>query len=260
MNDFDDTLQLFLDGFTAGDLAEPLPSFDDTAPVGAVRDAIEVRQLEVIGIRKSGMIEGWMSRDDATSVTGPLVGRSFDKSSVISDAASLNVVVQGLNSAPYLFVRSIGHVCGLIRRADLQKPAMRMWLFGLVTISELRVTRMIDEFCPQDMWQTYLSKGRLEKAHDLQHERQRRGQHPSLLDCLQFADKGQIVARDERLRRHTRFTSRREVEEFVRALQDLRNNLAHSQDLSNNWDIIHDLATNLHRIVLGPTGDATPST
>jgi hypothetical protein len=261
--DFADSLQLFLSGFTARELAEPLPSFDDTAKPSAVRDAIFAQHLEVVGIRNSGIVEGWMSRADATNDTNdtqPLVGRQFDESSVISDAASLHDVVQGLNSAPCLFVRSIGHVSGLIRRSDLQKPAMRMWLFGLVTISELRVTRLIDEYCPHDAWQTYLSNGRLQKAIDLQHERRRQGQQPSLLDCLQFADKGQIVARDERLRRHTRFASKREVEDFVKALQDLRNNLAHSQDLSGNWEIIHDLATNLHRIVLGPAGDAAPST
>ncbi len=260
MIDFADSLQLFLSGFTARDLAEPLPSFDDTTTAGTVRDAIHAQRLEVVGIRKSGIVGGWMSREDATNATEPLVGRQFDKSWVISDAASLNVVVQGLNSAPCLFVRSIGHVNGLIRRVDLQKPAMRMWLFGLVTISELRVTRLIDECCPQDAWQTYLSKGRLQKANELQQERQCRGQRPSLLDCLQFADKGQIVARDQRLRRYTRFASKREVEDFVKALQDLRNNLAHSQELSGNWDIIHDLATNLHRIVLGPDRDATPAT
>src|SRR5690349_18064288 len=107
---------------------------------------------------------------------------------------------------------------------------MRMWLFGLVTISELRVTRMIDELCPQESWRQYLSEGRLAKARELQEQRERRGQRPSLLDCLQFADKGQIVARDERLRERTRFSSKSAVERFVKSLQVLRDNLAHSQD------------------------------
>jgi hypothetical protein len=258
VTDFADTLQLFLSGFTARDLAEPLPSFDTTTPLGTVRDAVDAQQLEVFGIRKSGILEGWMSREDVAGAKEPLVGRSFDQAWIVPDTAPLNIVVQGLHTAPCLFVQSIAHVCGFIRRADLQKPAMRMWLFGLVTISELRITRMIDELCPQDAWKTYLSPGRLQKAHDLRQERQRRGQHPSLLDCLQFADKGRVVARDERLRRQSRFASRREVEEFMVALEDLRNNLAHSQELSGDWDVIHDLATNLHRIVLGPARDLAP--
>lgn len=130
---------------------------------------------------------------------------------------------------------------------------MRMWLFGLVTISEIRVTRMIDEFCPNDSWQTHLSEGRLQKARELQQERTVRGQNRTLLECLQFTDKGQIVAREDKLREYTRFNSKREVEKFVKSLQDLRNNLAHSQDISGDFEVIHLLATNLHRIILGPS-------
>jgi hypothetical protein len=129
---------------------------------------------------------------------------------------------------------------------------MRMWLFGLVTTSELRVTHLIDKRFPEGSWRELLSAGRMENARELQQERRRRNQDPSLLDCLQFADKGDIVARDERLRRLTRFSSRRAVETFVKALQHLRNNLAHSQDLSGDWEVILELAINLHRIVLGP--------
>jgi hypothetical protein len=253
VNESTDTLELFLSGFTARDLAEPLPSFDDSATLRAVRDAMNALKVEVVGVRKAGIVCGWMSRDDVVKSSKSLVGRPFAESTVISDRTTLSDVVQGLSGSPFLFVRSMGQVSGLIRRSDLQKPAMRMWLFGLVTISELRVTRMIDLYCRQDSWVKYLSEGRIQKAHQLRLERQKRGQQRRLLDCLQFADKGRIVARHEPLRQQTRFASQREVEEFVQGLEDLRNNLAHSQDLSGDWNMILDLTTNLQRIVLGPS-------
>jgi hypothetical protein len=195
----------------------------------------------------------------AADITEPLLSvddtaepAAIDLQSVIDDTTPLHEVVQGLNRSDYLFVNSAGQVSGVIRRSDIQKPPMRMWLFGLVTISELRVTRLIDEVCPDDAWQKYLSPARVAKAHSLQEERRRRGQSRSLVDCLQFADKGRIVARDERLRQLTRFKSRGEVDRFVASLQDLRNNLAHSQDISGDWEVISELAINLYRIVLGP--------
>lgn len=276
MSGSENSLNLFLNGFAARDLAESLLSFDGAAPLPVIREAMEARQLDVIGIRRAGVIAGWLTRDDVTEGREPQQCRAFEPPSVIADTASLNEVVQGLFVAdaasisadagsvghrhvrPCLFVRSFGEVSGVIGRRDLEKPPMRMWLFGLVTITELRVTRLIDELCPQESWQKYLSPGRLQKGRDFLHERRRRGQTRTLLDCLQFADKGQIVARDESLRARTRFASRREVEEFVKALQDLRNNLAHSQDISDDWPVIHDLATNLHRIVLGAPIESTP--
>lgn len=256
MADDDRSLDLFLAAFTARDLAEPLASFDETTDPALLRAVMERQQLEFAGIRSNGNVTGWLAKDDLTQ-PDPAT-RPLESAAVLADTSSLNEVVQALNRAPCVLVRSLGQIGGLICRRDLQKPAMRMWLFGLVTISELRVTRMIDEICPQDSWRRYLSEGRVEKARELQQERERHGQVRSLLDCLHFADKGRIVARDERLREQTRFSSKRAVEEFVQAFQDLRNNLAHSHDLSGNWEVICDLATNLHHIVLGKTPATKP--
>lgn len=252
MSDSNDRMSLFLNGFSARDLAEALASFDESTSFTSIREAMNARHLNLVGVRRSGLVAGWLSRTDLESERQVADFRAFNAESVVSEDASLNEVVTRLQAESCLFVHSFGQVSGLICREDLQKPPMRMWLFGLITITELRTTHLIEQFCPRNSWREYLSDGRIEKAVTLQKERHRRGQHPTLLDCLQFADKGQIVARDERLRSYSRFSSRRAVEEFVRALQDLRNNLAHSQDILGDWDVIIELATNVHRIVLGP--------
>jgi hypothetical protein len=254
MSDFDGSLNVFLNGFTARDIAEPLRSFDESADTAAIRAAMESQQLEVVGIRKSGLVAGWLARGDVSNDSQPPNCRPFDEASVVADSASLNDVVQKLSADSCLFLRTFGEVSGVIRMNDLQKAPMRMWLFGLVTITELRVTRMIDEVCPEGSWQQHLSEGRLRMAAALQEERRRRHQEPSLLECLQLTDKGKIVARDFNLRQMTRFSSRRAVEQFVKGLQDLRNNLAHAHDIAGDWDAIRDLAGNVHRIVLGPSG------
>jgi hypothetical protein len=76
-----------------------------------------------------------------------------------------------------------------------------------------------------------------------------------LLDCLQFSDKGQIIARNEEIRGLTQFQSRRQVEQIVKQLERLRNNLAHAQDIiATDWDTIVLLAENLDDILLGPAG------
>jgi hypothetical protein len=63
-----------------------------------------------------------------------------------------------------------------------------------------------------------------------------------LFDCLQFSDKGQVIARNEEVRKFTVFASRRQAEEAVKKLEQLRNNLAHAQDiLKSDWDTIIQL-------------------
>ena len=135
-----------------------------------------------------------------------------------------------------------GSVAGIITPADMQKAPVRMWLFGIVTLIEMRYAELIERHCQADSWKQYLSEGRLQKAEALLVERTRRNQSLRLFDCLQFSDKGQIIARNEDVRRLTIFTSRRQVEEAVGKLEQLRNNLAHAQDiLASDWDTIVQL-------------------
>jgi hypothetical protein len=132
-------------------------------------------------------------------------------------------------------------VGGIITRADLQKPPVRMWLFGIVTLIEMRFAELIERHCPADTWKKYLSEGRLQKAQTLLQERSRRNQGLELFDCLQFADKGQIVARNEDIRQQTIFNSRNQADTAVKNLEQLRNNLAHAQDTLADWDTIMQL-------------------
>jgi len=150
-------------------------------------------------------------------------------------------------------VSVFGQVGGIVTRSDLQKPPVRMWLFGMVTIIEMRVTRMIEQNAPGEDWRQSLSDARLEKAEALLAERARRNQDLDLLDCLQFSDKCQIVARNETLRARTQYDSRRKLEDAAKRLERLRNNLAHAQDIvSTDWETLVELSENLDNLLEGP--------
>ena len=158
----------------------------------------------------------------------------------------------GLANSPRLFVRVLGAVGGIITMSDLQKPPVRMWLFGMITLLEMRTSRLIELKCPGDSWKQYLSESRLQKAEALLEERKRRNQNLELIDCLQISDKGQIIARNEEIRRLTRMQSRRQTEQVIKMLESLRNNLAHSQDIiSCDWETIVRLCKDMERVISG---------
>lgn len=69
---------------------------------------------------------------------------------------------------------------------------------------------------------------------------------------LQISDKGQIIARNEGIRCLTRMQSRRQVEQAIKMLESLRNNLAHSQDIiSCDWETIVWLCKDMERVISG---------
>ena len=239
----DSLRRVFAEGFLVRDVAEPLVSFDAGASGAEVVALMRERRFDVVGVRRDGLVEAYAEQADLTQEACAAQARPIDEALLVADSAPLSEAVRGLSQSPRLFVRSLGAVSGIVTRDDLEKPSVRMWLFGMITIIEMRFTRLVEVGCAEDDWRQYLSASRLEKASELLALRRKAGQDPSLLDCLQFSDKGQIIARKAALRSFTRFASRREVEKAVRALESLRNSLAHSQSLTaHDWPAIVVLA------------------
>ncbi len=69
---------------------------------------------------------------------------------------------------------SAAQIAGVITRYDLQKAPVRMWLFGMLTLIEMRMTSQIEERYPGEAWSEYLSPARLAGARKLLQERRRR--------------------------------------------------------------------------------------
>ena len=242
--------RVFADGFVARDIAEPLVSFDASTAVSEVAELMERRNFDVVGVRKEGVVVGYVQRADLCGETCGERIRSIE--ATISDSASFADVVLGLADSPRLFVRVLGAVGGIITMSDLQKPPVRMWLFGMITLLEMRTSRLIELKCQGDSWKQYLSESRLQKAEALLEERRRRNQNLELIDCLQISDKGQIIARNEEIRHLTRMQSRRQTEQAIRMLESLRNNLAHSQDIiSCDWETIVWLCKEMEQVISG---------
>src|SRR5262245_48657410 len=178
--------RVFQEAFTARDIAEALVSFDSTASASDLISFMDDRRFKIIGIRHNGLVEGYVQRADLDANSCADRFRPFDESQVVSDSTPLFEVVLRLKEQPYLFVSAMGHVGGIVSRTDLQKPPVRMWLFGLVTLIEMRFTRMIEQFLPDGSWRSCLSEGRIQKAEKLQSERNRHHEDVNLLDCLQI--------------------------------------------------------------------------
>ena len=256
--------RLFFEGFTALDLAEPLVSFDADADALQVRQFLLEKDFDLVGIREHGLVRGYARREALTS------GRCGDQlvpfcaeSDLVPETASLVEVVRSLAINRQCFVTVLDQPSAIITLDDLEKPPMRMFLFGLITIAEMVMTDLLRWKYADDSWQELLSAARLTKARALQDERIRRGQQVGLLDCLQFGDKGWILSYDEQWRSAMGYQSRREMREAIKELETLRNNLAHTQAIiPQGWQRIvvacSRMEQNLDRINnLQPPGAAT---
>lgn len=225
--DYDQGTRNFFKAFTARDIARPLPSVDATNWPSTDPSP----PFHIVGIRRHGFIEGFAMLDDPTTL------RPFRSDQLLDDTASFAEVISALAKHDACFIRMLGTVNGVITREEIQHPFVRMWLFGIITMLEMRIVSLIETLWPDNTWTSLLSEGRIEKAQAMLHERIRRNQHSSLLSCLQFSDKMQIVIENETILREYGFPSKKMAKRVCKELESLRNNLAHAQDI-----VTHDFA------------------
>ncbi|MCU7812654.1 MAG: HD domain-containing protein [Candidatus Thiodiazotropha sp. (ex Notomyrtea botanica)] len=243
-------LRHFTESFKSVDIAEPLASFDADSRVEMVQEVMRSKGWIVAGLRDQGLVSGFVQLDDLDSGICRDYKRQFAKGQVLHGDASLSDVIQVLTRHECCFIALLGDLSGIILRSHIQKPIVRMWLFGMITIIEMNLISHIKEAYPEDDWQNQLSRKRLENAKKLQTERIRRGQAGDLLDCLQFSDKAQILINSDEALSQLGFATRRSAKKVIRDLESLRNNLAHSQDIiAHDWPQIARMTRRIEVLV-----------
>ncbi len=242
---------MFVESFSARDVLSPLISFDQDVPASEALALLQVEDEQVAGVRREGRIVGYVEEGDLVGDRSGDSIRAIEAGQTVEEDSALVDLVQVLTRRAFCFTTSAGNVTGVVARDDMNKPVVRMWLFGIVTIIEMYLTESIKSLHADDAWQSLLSRSRLEKALSLYNERRRRGRGGDLADCLQISDKVQILVKDAEFMQSLGFESMNQAKQSAKDLESLRNNLAHGQDIvTSDWAQIVRLARQVEGITL----------
>ena len=222
--------------FTAKDIAEPLHCFEDELSADQVGSYMQSHGYAVAGVLHEGKTSRYVLQADASAVDWKKCAKDIRPIQVVRPEAPLTDVIHVLTLRDWCFVSLEGQPAGVIGRQDIQKPLVRMWLFGMVTFFEMLMTTSISALWPDEEWISFLSPARLKKARYLHEERIRINQACTLLDCLQLGDKAHILMREQAVLDAFGFKTTGAAKRVVKDLEALRNNLAHAQDIvADNW-------------------------
>ena len=244
--------RMFAGLFSARDIAESIVSFDSGSPCDRVKHAMDLHRQDVASVRINGTVQGYIRRVDLSEGDCTDQIRHFTVDQVVSGDSALADVIHVLTRHDYCFVTGLGEIVGIVRRDDINKPMVRMWLFGLITMVEMMLVRLIEEYYPQESWQGEVSEKRLAMAKAFQAERQRRNQHCSLIECLQFSDKGRILLDRQQAMVRLGFDSKSVAKRSIKDIESLRNNLSHAQDIvAHDWAQIARLSQRMEELARG---------
>lgn len=216
-------------------LAEPLVSFDEEREASAIHEYLKNRDFDVAGIRRGGLVVGYVRRQDLVAGALREHVKEFEAADVVDETSPPLAVLERLVERPHVLVSIVDEVAGIITKGDLRKAPVQMWLFSLITLVEMHMLRLIRLKYPGGEWQALLKPQRLECARRRLDERCRKNEAIDLADCLQFADKRSVLEQSPELLailQISRASCKREFERLGR----LRNDIAHAQDsLANGW-------------------------
>lgn len=222
---------LFERGVTARVIAEPLRCCRTTDSAEEVRAELARLDFDVAGVLEpeSTRVIGWVARESLQEGTCGASVVSFAPYELISDSTPLVQLIQILAEAERVYVVERHGVSGIVTRADLQKPPIRTLLFGLISLLEMHLTYWVGQLFPNDTWRECLSEQRLAKVRDLVEARRQRNEDVGELDCLQLADKREILVRSRSALEILGFETKRQARDTLKDVEKLRDRVAHSQ-------------------------------
>jgi len=244
----DHGIRLFTTAFSARDILETLPTYDLRMIKPAFLKELSAHNAGAVGVREKGHISRYMLAEEIQF--GQIIIRTIEKQQQVSLDTPLATVIHILTRFSCCFVTINAEPVGVITRRDIEKPVVRMWLFGIIILIEMLLTKDIRCCWGNEEWLGFLSAGRIEKAQELQKIRQERGTKADLLDCLQFSDKLQIALNQADFQEASGFLSNKAARRSIKDLEALRNNLAHGQDItSQDWPPIARLAKRVQELL-----------
>ncbi len=254
--------ELFESSITAKALAEPFTSFDIDSHTAYIKKFMELKDFDIIGIRNEGLISGYAVRSELSENLLEKHLLPFAEDELLSEKDPMIELFSKIraSSNSTVFVLVFGQVTGIITRGDLQKIPVRMWLFGLISLIEMQLLRIIQAYYPTEDWisLSLITDERLNKAKEVLKDRQQDNIAIDLADCLQFSDKYSILLKNKEFWLNLGFKSKASAERFFNHLRVLRDNLAHAQDIiTGKWPTIVDLIIEAEQVLKNLEQQAT---
>jgi hypothetical protein len=241
---FLDVRELFTSGITVKAIYEPLKSCPIKADAIELKCDLERRDFDLAGVvdQKQDVV-GYV--DTAKLDEGKIEDylEAFNSSHLIADSTPIPELFSELLKNNQLFVLSGSKISGIVTVSDLNKPPVRIYLFGIISLLEMHLTYWINELYNEESWVDLIPEERLMLARKLLAKKRDKNQEIDLVNCLQFADKKTVLVNTKIFRKKLALGSKKAVKKQLERAQGIRDNLAHSQNdiaIEHNWEKIHE--------------------
>lgn len=223
--------KMLLDGFRASDICDPLLVLEGSDEGLYAKALMQEKKVRVAAVKIKDVFAGYVELEHLGEGECAKYLTPFADNYIVDYNASFVAVVDALTVNQFCFVTKNENPCAIITLSSVEKPPMRIFLFSLVSFGEIIINDVIRSEEMKDSWQQYLSPERLAEIQDNYQKRVTVGENIELVDCLEYSDKGKIVANNQKMREVFKFKTVSEAKAAFADIDLLRLNLAKSRPI-----------------------------
>ncbi len=171
---------------------------------------------------------------------------------LVSADTPIGDLLVALKGKEQFFVLGGTGILGIVTRADLNKPPVRAYLFGLISLLEMHLDFWVGRFYAEEDVERTLSPNRLVEAKSVQKQKRSRNAGTELMRCLQFCDKRELLSREQQFLDSVGLR-KGGFRKLITSAEALRNDLAHSEPnlaAGSSWEkliaSVEEIASFLH--------------
>lgn len=251
---FSSLKKIFIDNVTAKSIYEPLLCCPANSMAVNAKGALKIREFDVAGVKETegGEVIGYLVTDELEDGEVRKYVKVISPELLISDSTPIADIFMALTLRDFAFVLYGKQIIGIITKADINKPPVRIYLFGMISLFEMHLNSWINHYFPDNNWEPEIPDNRIRDARDIYEKRKGNNQDLSLLECLQFCDKRDLLAKSNCFLKEFDM-SKTKFDTFVKLVEKIRNELAHSQKsiISNiEWSVFVDTLSHLEDFLI----------
>lgn len=227
---FKELQSIFIDSITTKLIYEPIYCCRLNDSAVEVQQTLSERDFDIIGVIDANEnVIGFAKKEELRHGNILESFHEIKLKHIIADSTSISELLNILSKNSYSFILQENQIVGIVTRADINKPIVRIYLFGIISLFELHLTFWINEYYQEMTWKNQINEARLSLAEDTLKKRKGNNDELTLLECLQLCDKRDILNKTSIFMTQFKF-SKTQFDKLLKDTERIRNELAHSQN------------------------------
>ena len=235
---FGELQNIFIDNITTKFIYEPLACCKINDNAFEVKRTLDVKDFDTLGVVDKNQNKiGYIIHQELIDGEISNYVRQFEPQILISDSTPISDLLDILYEKEYVYVLEKNSIEGIVTRADRNKPIVRIYLFGIISLFELHLNYWINKNNAENEWLKKLTENRIIAAQEIYKQRKGNNSQLTILECIQICDKKSILLKTETFLESFEYSKTR-FKDLLENSESIRNELAHSQNsiIANlNW-------------------------